>query len=160
MADNYGTPPQRGRAHERLGAFVGKWHAEGESYGGPRQNRKDPKANAERWVSDEVTEWHPGQFFVVQREDATIGSGSLITHAVLGYDAEAGHYISHAFENHGHYRRYIVRVDGNVWTLSGDTERCRIEFSEDGNHQTVSWEWRPVDDEWLPLCARVNARVR
>lgn len=79
---------------------------------------------------------------------------------MLGYDAEAGHYTSHAFENHGHYRRYTIRVDGNVWTWSGDTERCRIEFSEDGNRQTVSWEWRPVDDEWLPLCDRVNTRVR
>jgi hypothetical protein len=69
------------------------------------------------------------------------------------------HYISHAFENHGHYRRYGVAVDGNVWTLSGDLERCRIKFSEEGNRQTVSWEWRAVGDQWLPLCDRVNVRV-
>jgi len=37
-------------------------------------------------------------------------------------------------------------------------ERARIQFSEDGDRQTVLWEWRPFDDEWQPLCDRVNIR--
>ena len=52
----------------------------------------------------------------------------------------------------------MVRVDGLVWTLTAQLERARIQFSEDGDRQTVLWEWRPFDDEWLPLCDRVNIR--
>ena len=158
MTSNYGPPPIHGPNHERLEAFVGRWRAEGQSYG-QNQDRNDPKANAEPWVSDEVTEWHAGKFFIVQREDARIGLGTLITHSVIGYDEPSGGYVAHAFENHGFYRRYTVRVDGRIWTFSGDTERARIEFSEDGRTQTVTWEWRPLDDEWLPLCDRVNVRA-
>lgn len=150
MAENYGTPPVHGPEDERLGVFAGKWHSEGQSYG---------NGKTEPWVSDEVTEWLPGQFFLVQREDARIGGdGSLITHALLGYDREAGQYVAHAFNNLGYHRRYAMSVDGRVWTLTGDLERARIEFSEDGRRQDVKWEWRPKGDAWVPLCDRTNVR--
>ena len=158
MADNYGPPPVRGPAHERLGAFVGKWRAEGQSYAND-QDRTKPRAAVQPWVSNEVTEWHPGGFFVIQREDATTGSEPLITHAVIGHEEQTGDYISHTFENHGYHNRYVGRVEGRVWTFTGQRERVRIEFSQDGTRQTVSWEWRPHDDEWLPLCDRTNVRV-
>lgn len=158
MGNNYGPPPVHGPEHERLGVFVGKWHAEGQSYG-RNQDRNDPRANAEPWVSDEVTEWHAGRFFIVQHEDAKTGPAALITHGVIGHDLETGEYVAHAFENHGFHRRYAVHVDGRVWTFSGDTERARIEFSEDGQMQSVAWEWRPFDNEWLPLCDRTNVRL-
>jgi len=137
---------------------VGKWHAEGKSFGN-NQDPNAPRAAAEPWVSDEVTEWHPGKFFLVQREDAKTGGAPLVTHALIGYDQERGEYFAHAVENHGFYRRYTMRVEGRVWTLHSSTERARIEFSEDGTRQTVSWEWRPRDDAWLPLCERTNVRV-
>jgi hypothetical protein len=69
-----------------------------------------------------------------------------------------GRYFARTFENHGFYRRYDVTVDGNVWTFSGETERARIEFSDDGRRQTITWEWRPKD-LWLPLCDRVATKV-
>jgi hypothetical protein len=158
MGNNYGPPPVRNEAHERLAVFIGTWHAEGQSFG-RNQDRTDPRANPDTWVSDEVSEWHAGQFFVVQREEAQTGPGSLITHVVIGFDADAGHYIVHAFENHGYHNTYVARVEGRVWTFSGERERATIEFSEDGNRQAVTWEWRPFDDEWLALCDRVNVRV-
>jgi hypothetical protein len=160
MAGNYGAPPVRGPQHSRLNVFVGTWHAEGHSYGGEQQDRTQPRARPTRWVSDETTGWHPGGFFLIQSEQAQIGADSLITHAVLGYDADAGQLVAHAFENHGHYRKYAVRVEGRIWTLTAQLERATIEFSEDGNRQTVRWEWRPFDDEWLPLCERVNDKVQ
>ena len=42
--------------------------------------------------------------------------------------------------------------------MEGERERVRIVFSDDGNTQTVSWQWRPHDDQWLPLCDRTNTR--
>jgi hypothetical protein len=158
MARNYGPPPERGREHELLNMFVGTWHAEGQSFG-ENQDRQQPRANGLPWRSDEVTAWHPGGFFLVQQEIALAGSGALITHSVIAYDAEAGHYVAHAFENHGYYRKYDVAVEGRVWTFGASLERARIEFDADHRQQSVSWEWRPEGDEWLPLCERVNKRI-
>ena len=158
MTSNYGPPPVRGSEHERLDAFVGTWHAEGVSYG-EKPNRTQPRAHGLPWSSDEVTVWHPGGFFLIQHEHARAGSGTLITHSVVGYDAAAAHYIAHAAENHGHFRRYVVRVDGLTWTFTAELERARVEFSEDKRTQTVLWEWRPFDKEWLPLCERTNVRI-
>jgi hypothetical protein len=50
-----------------------------------------------------------------------------------------------------------MTVAGRVWTITGATERARIEFSADGRTQTLTWEWRPKD-RWLPLCDRVAVR--
>ncbi|MGH9159926.1 MAG: DUF1579 family protein [Vicinamibacteraceae bacterium] len=159
MASNYGPPPVRGHEHQRLSVFVGTWHAEGVSYG-EGQDPRQPRAHGLPWKSDETTVWHPGGFFLVQHEHAQAGSGALVTHAVIGYDAAAGEYFAHAVENHGHYRRYIVRVDERVWTFIAELERARIEFSGDFLTQSVMWEWRPFGNEWLPLCDRTNVRVR
>lgn len=156
MAENYGSPPVRTSRHDRLGDFVGTWHAVGRSYA-KNQDPKEPRAAAEPWVSDDTTARHPGQFFVTQLEDARAGTASLVTHAVIGCDDEG--YVVHAFTNQGHHNRYTGRVDGRVWTFGGDKERVRIEFNEDGNEQTVVWEWRPRGEEWLPLCDRTNTRV-
>ena len=76
----------------------------------------------------------------------------------MGVDDRARDYFARTFENHGFYRNYRVTVDGRVWTWSGDTERARIEFSEDGRTQTIVWEWKPKS-EWLPLCDRTAVRT-
>jgi len=76
----------------------------------------------------------------------------------MGCDDEAGRYFARSFENHGFYRHYEVAVQGRVWTINGETERARIEFSDDGSQQTITWEWRPKD-VWLPLCDRVATKL-
>jgi Protein of unknown function (DUF1579) len=159
LKDNYGKPPQLGAKHKKLSAFTGNWHAEGQSYGGPKQNPQDPRANAAPWISDETTEWHPGGFFLIQRENARIGKDALVTHSIVGYDEKTGHYFAHAIENHGFYRKYDVTCAGRVWTFNSGTERARVTFSRDGKTQTVTWEWRPKGNKWLPLCDRINRRV-
>ncbi len=45
------APPARGAQHEALAVFLGRWRAEGKSYGGSQQPEDDPKSAAERWVS-------------------------------------------------------------------------------------------------------------
>jgi hypothetical protein len=151
------TPPTRGERHDALAVFLGRWRAEGKSYGGPSQSDDDPRGAAERWVSTHTGAWHTGEFFLVQDERARIAGSPLDTLSVMGVDASTGRYFARCFENHGFYRRYDVTVDGPVWTLTGETERARIEFSADGRTQTITWEWRPRD-RWLPLCDRVARR--
>jgi hypothetical protein len=75
----------------------------------------------------------------------------------MGADAKTGRYFVRSFENHGFYRHYDLAVQGQVWTLSGDFERARIEFSADRRTQTIAWEWRP-GERWLPLCDRIAVR--
>jgi hypothetical protein len=58
----------------------------------------------------------------------------------MGWDDEAGPYFARTLENRGFYRQHDVAVDGSVWTFSGTTERARIEFSDDGAQQTITWE--------------------
>lgn len=155
---NYGEPPRLGPEYERLGIFAGNWRAEGTSYGAD-QDPAAPRANGAAWSSEETVRLLDGGFFLILDERAMVGSDLLVTHAIIGWDKAAGQYVSHAAENHGHYRRYEIAVSGRTWTLDSGTERARIEFSEDGTYQTVFWEWRPKGDRWLPLCERVNRRI-
>jgi hypothetical protein len=151
-------PPKRGRQHDALSVFLGHWKAEGTSYGGTDQSGADPKANGVRWTSTHVSRWHTGEFFLIQEEKARPGGTILDTLSVMGVDSEKGGYFARAFENHGFYRHYDVTVDGNIWRISGETERATIEFSSDNRTQTIVWEWKPKR-EWLPLCDRVAVRT-
>ncbi|WP_309672281.1 hypothetical protein [Gemmatimonas sp.] len=56
----------------------------------------------------------------------------------MGVDADTGHYFARTFENHGFYRHYDVHFDRRLWSITGERERARIEFSEDGNTQTIA----------------------
>ena len=151
------APPVRGARHEALAAFLGRWHAEGKSYGTPRQPRDDPKSAPEPWTSTLTARWYTGEFFLVQDERAMSGGNPFDTISIMGVDAKTGRYFARTFENHGFYRHYDVTVEGRVWTFTGATERARVEFSADGRTQTIVWEWKP-EDRWMPLCDRVARR--
>ena len=148
----------RSAAHERLQVFIGKWHAEGDSYAAG-QKKDDPRAAIEKWVSDESVEWLPGKFFVMQRWDATTGANEFKGTGIFSHDPETGEYMMRAYENHGFINDYITRVDGDIWTFTAETNRGRIEFTDGGDTQKITWEWRPDGKTWLPLCDRIATRV-
>lgn len=141
---------------DALDIFVGRWTARGQSYGGTDQSG-DPKANGEAWLSTHESRWHTGKFFVIEDEKADVGGKRFDTLGVLGVD-EDGSYFSRGFENRGFYRHYTIIRNGDVWTFSGDTERARIEFTEGGRKQVVTWEWKQ-DGKWLPLCDRIAEKI-
>jgi hypothetical protein len=149
--------PKRGKQHEALAMFLGRWRAEGKSYGSPKQPAADPKSQPEPWVSTHSARWHTGEFFLIQDERATTGKNPFDTLSIMGVDAATGRLFARTFENHGFSRDYDVTVDGLIWTFTGPHERARIEFSPDGKTQTITWEWRP-QGAWLPLCDRVAVR--
>ncbi|MEP7002668.1 MAG: DUF1579 family protein [bacterium] len=151
------TASTRGYQHEALAVFLGRWRAEGKSYGSPNQPADDPKSAAEQWTSTHTGHWHTGEYFLIQDERAMTGASPFDTLSVMGADTTTGRYFARCFENHGFYRHYDVSVDGQVWTLTGESERARIDFSPDGRTQTITWEWRPKD-RWLPLCDRIARR--
>ncbi|WP_144720401.1 DUF1579 family protein [Agrococcus jejuensis] len=133
--------------HERLQAFIGDWWAEGTAYGADRQGSP--------WRSVHSARWHTGDRFVVQDERA---NGPFDTLSFLGWDRERETYFSWSVENHGFHREYLVTVDGDVWTFTGEQERATIAFTDDGRTQTHHWEFRP-EGEWVALCDRVAHRV-
>ena len=149
--------PVRGDKHHMLTVFLGRWRVEGQSYGSSDQPVENPRSAAEPWISTHIGKWHTGEFFLIQDERAVVGGQPFDTLSVMGVDAKTGHHFARTFENHGFYRHYDVLVDGRVWTVTGERERARIAFSEDGRTQTITWEWRPAD-RWLPLCDRVARR--
>jgi hypothetical protein len=149
--------PVRSDKHKALAVFLGRWRAEGESYGSPKQRVEAPKSVIEPWVSTHTGKWHAGEFFLIQDERAVIAGKPFDTLSVMGVDAKTGHYFARAFENHGFYRHYDVVVEGQTWTLTGETERARIQIGKGGRTQTITWEWKPAN-QWLPLCDRVARR--
>jgi hypothetical protein len=74
----------------------------------------------------------------------------------------AGHfverYFTRSFEKHGFLRGYEMGVDRSVWTFTGETERARVEFTDEGQTQQIHWEFKH-GDSWLPLCDRTARRV-
>ena len=84
-----------------------------------------------------------------------VGTNEVRSVSIINYDPDNDYYISRAYENHSFDRDYITRVDGDVWTFTGHTERARIEFTDGGDSQKIFWEWRKPDEPWLPLCDRV-----
>ena len=151
------TAPERRAEHQALAVFLGRWRAEGKSYGSPNQPVDDPRSAPEPWLSTHTGKWHTGEFFLIQDERATVGGKPFDTLSVMGVDAKTGRHFARCFENHGFYRHYDVAVDDRVWTLAGETERARIQFSADRRTQTITWEWRH-HNRWFPLCDRVAHR--
>lgn len=154
------TPPEtpiRDAHHEALQVFVGEWNADGQSFGGPGQDAHNPRARATPWTSTHTASWHTGGFFLVQDERAQV-DGPFDTLSIMGWDSSTTRYFARSFENHGYTRVYEVTVEGRVWTFNGETERARIEFSDEGRQQTIRWEWCPRN-AWLPLCDRVAVKI-
>lgn len=133
--------------HDALGVFIGDWSAEGTAYGADQQGAP--------WRSVHSARWHSGGYFVVQDEHA---NGPFDTMSFLGWDPDRETYFLWSIENHGFSREYLLSVDGDVWTLTGEHERATITFTDGGRTQTHHWEFDP-EGEWITLCDRVASRV-
>ncbi len=151
-------PPEPGNAHRRLNAFVGNWHAEGESYA-EGQQPDDPLASAAPWTSEESFEWLPGGFFLLHRWDAMAGEREFKGTEIIGYDQEQDAYFTRLFDNAGNHPEYRTTVDGNVWTFTEPATRATVTIGDDGSRMHFRWEWRNGGNDWLPLCDRVAARI-
>lgn len=138
-----------------MAVFLGNWHAEGSNYGGNDQTPANPRASVTPWRSVHSACWHSGEYFIVQDERA---NGPFDTLTLMGWDAEAERYFARSIANLPFARDYTMSVEGDTWTLSGETERATFTFSEDGTRQDIAWEWQR-DGHWLPLCERTALRI-
>ncbi|MHA7241544.1 hypothetical protein [Arthrobacter sp. TMS1-12-1] len=135
------------KENEALAVFLGDWSATGTAYGADLDGAP--------WRSVHSARWHTGNFFVIQDERA---NGPFDTMSLLGWDAERHAYFSWNIENHGFARQYLLEHNDQTWTLTGDTERATITFSDDGRTQTHHWEFQP-NGQWITLCDRIATRI-
>ena len=123
--------PVRGPEYEKLNIWICKWRAEGTNYSA------DGKQSS--LVSEESVAWLPGEFFALQEWNEHGSKEPFIGAGVFGYDSNAKSYFVRSFENHGFYRHYELKPDGDVWTFDGPTERARVEFTDGGDTQIIHW---------------------
>jgi hypothetical protein len=144
--------PKPSAGHDALQMWLGRWRAGGCVHG-PDGSRA--------WLrSEESYELLPGGFFVLQRWSEHGQPEPFAGVGVLGYDEALDEYSCRRFENHGFYRRYVVRRFDRQWHFEGETERALYEFDCGGRRVDIRWEWRPLDQgEWRCLCERVALRM-
>ena len=156
---NNSKQPDRQLSLKKLDVFIGKWHAEGQSYADGQQKDK-PYSSAVPWTSDESYEWLQGNFFLLHRWDAKAGDKVFIGTEIIGYDEKEGGYFTRFFDNAGFHPDYKATVDGNVWNFTEPSTRARVTVDDDKNTITFNWEWRNENSDWLPLCDRVATRIK
>jgi hypothetical protein len=138
-------PARRGAAHRRLDMFVGRWNGAGQSMAGAPVPEKMTVA--------ESYEWLVGECFLVKRGIVQIAGKEAVEQLwVFGYENSLAAYVIRAFDGSGSFREYRGSVRDRVWTLTGQWERARLEFSPDGTRFTAHWELSPDGATWAPLC--------
>lgn len=140
--------PTPSAEHERLNIFVGKWKAEGKSYGPP----DNPHESGVEWIGEENYEWFPGEFFLIHRFDNVVGGEDFIGIEVIGYDTESQSYFTRFFDNSGNHPEYRLSASGNTWTWTGEAQRSKIEFGDDGETMRTRWEFKNEGADWQQLC--------
>lgn len=134
---------------ERLAAFVGKWHMEGQQLAGAA----GPAASISAL---QTYEWLPGQQFLVHRFDGHIGDTEAACVEIIGFDPERRCYRAHTFYNNGQMNVWDIEARDNEWRVLGDWQsrdrqlkvRCTIEFSDDGRTMHSRWEHSHDGHRW------------
>jgi hypothetical protein len=144
MAKSDDTPAPGPRPeHKRLDVFVGRWETEGQI--------TDPSSGrTSRLTAVDTYEWLPGEFFLLHRVDGRMGEAEVKAIEIIGFDASSRTYFTHSFDNQGRAAAYKATLEDGVWTITGDAERFRGEFSDDRKKLTGKWERSPDGSRWVP----------
>jgi hypothetical protein len=130
---------------KQLEVFLGSWKADGEA--------KPGSPEAGRMRTADTYEWYHGGFFMIDRGELRVDDNEPDKHVwMFGFDPSTGLYPIHAFDSRGNYRLYQASVENRTWTFTGEWERARIVFSEDGQRFTADWEFTVDGSRWAPLC--------
>jgi hypothetical protein len=136
-------PKVPGEQHRLLDVFIGRWHAEGETF--------DELGTRHTMSSQNSYEWLPGGFFLVHLWHNTVdGSEIHRGEEIIGWDAANECYFSRFFDSLGNYREYRVDERGDTWTFAGKWERAEVAMSGDG--MIIKWESTSDGKNWRALC--------
>lgn len=136
--------------HERLDAFVGKWHMEGQQLAGPA----GPAASISAM---QTYEWLPGGQFLIHRFDGHIGDSPAACIEIIGFESERRCYRAYTFYNNGQMNVWDIELRDGQWRLLGDWNaggkslkvRCTTTFTDDGKTMHGKWEYSSDGSTWL-----------
>jgi hypothetical protein len=156
MASATQSQPVPGPEHEKMGAFLGRWHTTGEV----AATGSEPSAEVD---SIDTYEWYPGEFFLVHHADSRVGGSVIKSIEIMGYDPARGCYFAPFFDSTGGHGTEEIRLDGSTWTWRGSNvmgakeHRCIAVVSTDG--QTIKARHEKSDDgqnwvTWMDVTLR------
>jgi hypothetical protein len=141
MEDGAAHAAGPGTEHRMLDPFVGRWRTRG-------QVRATADAPAVEIEGTDSYEWLPGGWFLLHRVDVRIGGAPARGLEVIGWDAAAGSYFMHSYDDHGNTGTMRMSVADGVWRFVGDAERFTGGFTD---RDTLSGHWERRDGaEWIP----------
>lgn len=97
---------------------------------------------------DVTFDWMAGRRFLIERWEVPIPEAPDGV-AIIGYDADRGHFLQHYFDSRGVSRVYKMSLSGGVWKLWRDTadfspldfaQRYEGTFTPDGRTIAGAWE--------------------
>lgn len=142
---------------KELDVFVGRWRAEGQSFG---ERGIENNLPPESWTSEETYEWIPGGHFLLHRWDARVGSKEFTGIEIIGYDKETQSYFAHLFDNLGNKIIYTIVREQGGWRYSEPASRATVIESIDGSTMEWKWESQQQGGRWNPICTRTAIKLR
>jgi len=130
----------------RLDPLVGKSTTRG-------QTKETSQQPALRIDATDTYSWLAGKYALLHEVDALVGEQKVEGVEIIGYDPEAGCYITQYFGSDGpnRYRACLTEEVSNlVWKMESKRDRFTGTFSED--RQTITGHWEQLDDNdtWHP----------
>ena len=143
---NTETAPVVTEEHRRLQPFLGTWSVVGQN------GEAAPGAPNAQVTGEQSFVWLPGGFFLLGHWDHRFETGRHLGMNVVRYDPATHEYSSYNVDNLGFARTYRVTQQDDVWSFSGDWERAKMQFADDGRKLTIDWELTKDGSTWRPLC--------
>ena len=139
-------------AHKMLELFAGKWNVAGVQ----RDSRVGPAAEIS---GVERYEWLEGGLYLIHHFDATVGGSQAACIEIIGHDAASETYPIHTYYNSGQQADWRLTEQDGKWIITGEWPmadgpakvRCRMEFIEEGNGRTATWESSDDGTDWEPF---------
>jgi len=154
--------PKPGPEHARLGYFVGKWTAEGETKPGPM-------GPGGKFTTSDTCEWFEGRFSVICRSEGKMPMGPSKSIGILGYSAEEKVYTYYGVDNTNMTMASVPRgtLQGDTWTytdegmMGGQKVKSRVTIKElSPTTYTFTMEMQGPDGKWAPVMESKNSKVQ
>ena len=143
----------RGPEYDRLEVLIGKWINVGKTEPMGDETPLDI-------TTSDIYEWLPGKYWILHTAYGRLGNMDVGGVEMIGYDREAGKYVSYFYDSRGDVSEHEIIVDGNTMTWKGKVTACSAVFTEQAKVQTAHHVRLDANGKWLPSMEVVLTKVR
>lgn len=136
---------------EPLMVFKGMWNVQGKNLPGAPLEPNEPLHGTQN-----VTIL--GNNFLMANWNYKFVDNEHTGISIIGRDNDSLQPKLHLFDNGGSSRVYQLKIDGKLWTITGETECSTMLFDKEGKTYRERWEIKQ-DGKWNPLCERYGTRI-